>query len=249
MTAFKFKVILLGAANVGKTSLMHRFVNEIFQKDYAATIGAQFLTKSVNLNGHETQLNIWDIAGQKGFRDLRTTFYRGANGGFLVFDLTREETFKELNEWYEEMVPVLPNDLPIIIIGNKLDLVKKKGREIQPKDAENFANNKNSIYLETSAKNGNNVEKAFLDLARFIASKEGLITLAKEKPKKLLKKSDRESYIVKSKIKNYIKSQGCNTSKELLNGDALNNIIKEILDAAIERSKLNNRKTVQSKDI
>lgn len=255
--SFKYKVLLLGSAGVGKTSLLLRFVNDVFKEDYSATIGAQFLSKEVNLgldeNNEETkcQLNLWDIAGQTRFFDLRTTFYRGAHGALLIFDLTRKETLEDLNVWIKEMTPVLGTDLPILIIGNKLDL--KKERKIKINEGKNFAKERKTLYLETSAATNENVEQAFWELARLIAAKEGKIKIPNKVVKQKVKKAGKEkggaSYIVKSKVKAYIKSQGMNTGGDLLSGNVMNRKIIAILDKAIEHATTSGRKTVQPEDI
>ena len=261
MVAFKFKLLLLGAAAVGKTSLMFRFANDMFNEDYAATIGTQFLTKNVNLglkglkdlDDDEAKLIIWDIGGQKRFNDLRTTFYRGANGALLVFDLTRPDTFKELENWVVEMTPLLGADLPLLLIGNKSDLIAELGRTIESAEAKKFADDKGSHYIETSAKTGKNVEKAFWELARDVAAKEAGLKIPKKVIKKKIKIAAKEkggaSYIIKGKVRQYIKSKGCKTSSEILEGNVLNRIIGEILDNAIARAKANDRKTVRPIDI
>ena len=247
---YKFKCLLIGAPAVGKTSLMHRFVDDVFSKNYAATIGAQFLTKSLKLspdkeNDDEAQLNLWDIAGQPRFLDLRTTFYRGTDGALIIFDLSRENTFEEISVWHSEMAQTLNREIPFILIGNKSDLKRK----VKANEAKKFAKERNSLYLETSAKTGKNVEDAFLELTRLIAaSKEG-IDLPKKALRKAIKKKGGDSFIVKSKVKEYIKSNGCNSSRDIIDGDALNNVIIKILDKAIARTKANGRKTVKGKDI
>jgi len=254
MIIFKFKILLLGPAAVGKTSVLHRFVSNDFKKDYASTIGVKFLTKELKLHldkasDDEAQLSLWDVGGQPRFLDLRTTFYRGANGALLVFDLTRENTLEELEVWHAEMTKVLAKEIPFALIGNKLDLTKKKDLKIISNKAKKFAKSKNSIYIETSAKTGKNVEKAFLELTLLTAVREGGITMPKTTAKKAPKKKGRVTYFVKSKVREYIKSKGCNVSKDLINGNALNKIITEILDKAIANAKAEGRKTVQPNDI
>ena len=258
MVRFKFKILLMGAAGVGKTSLLHRFVDDMFNDDYAATIGAQFLTKNVNLGlkdleDDEVKLIIWDLAGQKRYYDLRTTFYRGAHGALLIFDLTRHETFKEVEDWYLEMSPVLGKEFPLLLIGNKSDLVDELGVSIDITEINKYAEDKGSYYIETSAKTGKNVEKAFWELARDVAAKEAGLKIPKKVIKKKIKIAAKEkggaSYIVKSKVRQYIKSNGCKTSSEILDGNVLNRIIGEILDNAIAKARANGRNTVLPVDI
>jgi len=249
----KSKIVLLGAAAVGKTSLLLRFVNDVFNSDYAATIGAKFLSKEIELGlinrDEKAQLTIWDIAGQPRFEDLRTTFYRGASGALLIYDLTRENTFDELETWYRELTNVLSEDTPIVLIGNKLDLVQKGDRAVDPEKAQTFAKSKNMIYIETSAKTGNNVDEAFFKLTQLIALKSGVIKKSDISKKAPTYKEEIGNFLVKTRVYDYLKSKGVRISSDLLEGPILHARILEILDNAIERAKKNKRKTVQPKDL
>jgi Ras-related protein Rab-11A len=246
MIVYKYKVLILGPPAVGKTSLMHRFVSNDFNADYHSTIGAKFLTKDIKLNpeeteGEEAQLSLWDVGGQPRFLDLRTTFYRGANGALIVFDLVREETFEEVDTWLTEMTATLTKEIPFILIGNKSDLIRKEGRKVDIKEAQEYAKKKDSVYIETSAKTGTNVEKSFIELTRLITSRTGVETS--------LKKARKEAYFIRSKVKDYIESKGYQISNELMEGNVLNEIILKILRKAIKKAKADGRKTVQAKDI
>ncbi|KKM14841.1 hypothetical protein LCGC14_1702050, partial [marine sediment metagenome] len=100
MTKYSYKILLLGAPAVGKTSILHRFVKNQFSQDYITSIGINYLTKKINLDeGHHVKLVIWDIGGQKKFRFLRKDFYEGASGAFVIFDLTRLKTYEAIEEW------------------------------------------------------------------------------------------------------------------------------------------------------
>ena len=252
---FKAKVLVLGEGAVGKTSLINRFVNDVFESDYAATIGVKFLSKEVSVNPDNddmAQLNLWDVAGQPRFEDLRTTFYAGAAGALFVFDLSRKETFDKLDRWHAEVVKMV-GEIPHIIIGNKADL---KGREVSIKQAQSYAKSDKTIYIETSAKTGQNVEEAFLELTYLMAKNIDGVKPPKKKVKKPSKKKDKKALkaptgnlFVKSKIRDYIKSKGLSTSKSVVNGSKLNDLIIEILKKAVDRAIANGRKTVQPKDI
>ncbi len=167
MTKYSYKVLLLGAPAVGKTSILHRFVKNRFSQDYITSIGINYLTKKINLDEKNfVKLVIWDIGGQEKFRFLRKDFYEGASGAFVIFDLTRLKTYEAIEEWLSEMLEILQKDITIMIIGNKLDLIKEIGRSIDQEVVKNYVKNKDSFYLETSAKTGENIEDAFAELAR-----------------------------------------------------------------------------------
>ena len=166
MTKYNFKVLLLGAPAVGKTSILHRFVKNLFSYDYITSIGINYLTKEIKLEPKNiAKLVIWDIAGQEKFRFLRKEFYSGANGALVIFDLTRLKTYEAIDDWLSEMFEILKKDIPIVIIGNKLDLIKEINRPIDDEVVKDYAVKKNSIFIETSAKTGENVENAFKNLA------------------------------------------------------------------------------------
>ncbi len=145
---------------------MYKYVRNEFSQDYITTIGTNFLTKDIKPDGKSTvKLVIWDIAGQKRFRLLRKEFYVGTNGALVIFDLTRYSTFEEIEEWISEMFEILENNIPFVLIGNKSDLIKEIGRSFEMENAKDFAEKYESKYIETSAKTGENIENAFIQLA------------------------------------------------------------------------------------
>jgi small GTP-binding protein len=169
---FSYKIILLGPGAVGKTSLLHRFVMNQFSSSYRMTMGVDFLKKELNVQNNTINLTIWDVAGQERFKFMRKNYYRGAQGALLIFDLTRENTFNKLiNKWYPEMIQFLTNDIPFLLIGNKLDLIKEIGYVVDSNSPKEFAESKDSIYIETSAKTGENVEESFEELSRRVLLK------------------------------------------------------------------------------
>ncbi|UCC19178.1 MAG: GTP-binding protein [Promethearchaeota archaeon] len=164
MSLYVFKVILIGPGAVGKTSLLHRFVENKFSFRYKLTIGADFLSKIINYKDSTIKMQIWDIGGQERYKFLRSSFFDGANGALMVFDLSRWHTFEELDEWLSDLREYAGEKIPFALIGNKIDLIDKKEEIYERESAQVFAKKENTFYIETSAKTGENVEGAFLDL-------------------------------------------------------------------------------------
>ncbi|MFX1417889.1 MAG: Rab family GTPase [Promethearchaeota archaeon] len=164
MSLYVFKVILIGPGAVGKTSLLHRFVEDKFSFRYKLTIGADFLSKIIQKNEETIKLQIWDIGGQDRYKFLRASFFDGANGALIVFDLSRWHTFEELEEWLSDLREYAGKKIPFVLIGNKVDLIDKKDEIYERESAQVFAKTESTYYIETSAKTGENVEAAFLDL-------------------------------------------------------------------------------------
>ena len=168
-----FKVIIVGPGAVGKTSLLNRFVHNEFNLKYKLTIGVDFLTKNLEYTPSKfAKLQIWDIGGQERFKFLHRSFYDGALGALLVFDLTRQHTFSSMKIWLSEMRSIIINNIPKVIIGNKSDLIPEIGPIIDRNEVEKYAKNEGCLYIETSAKTGENVEKAFLELTNHMVKKE-----------------------------------------------------------------------------
>ncbi|GMG99057.1 hypothetical protein Nepgr_000897 [Nepenthes gracilis] len=165
------KVIILGNSGVGKTSLMNQFVNHKFTNQYKATIGADFLTKEIQIDDRLFTLQIWDTAGQERFQSLGVAFYRGADCCILVYDVNVMKSFDNLNRWREEFLlqasPHEPENFPFVVLGNKVDVDGGNSRVVSAKKAKAWCASKGNIpYFETSAKDGTNVEAAFQCIAR-----------------------------------------------------------------------------------
>lgn len=177
MLLYAFKVILIGPGAVGKTSLLHRFVENKFSFRYKLTIGADFLSKVIKgfpKSDTTCKLQIWDIGGQDRYKFLRASFFDGADGAMLVFDLTRWHTFEELNEWLTDLREFAGENVPFALIGNKADLLGEIGGDYDKEGAKLFAKEEKGFFIETSAKTGDNVEIAFKDLTQKIIKIKGL---------------------------------------------------------------------------
>ena len=169
MALYTRKVIIIGAGAVGKTSLLHRFVENQFLFRYKSTIGADFLSKVIE--GYPdpestVKLQIWDIGGQERYKSLRSSFFEGANGALVVFDVSRQQTFIELEEGLSDLRRFAGEDVPFIILGNKIDLIQEIGGKYDREGAELLAKNEETYFVETSAKTGENVEESFLNLTK-----------------------------------------------------------------------------------
>jgi small GTP-binding protein len=155
------KVSLLGEGAVGKTSLVRRYVLDVFSDDYLQTFGAKVTKKVTDVNDIELTMMIWDILGQKSQVSLHSTYYSGSNGALVVFDVTRPETLEKIPEWIKDLKDTVGN-VPIIPIGNKKDLPMAVSAEMMA-EIERLTGNK---IIFTSAKTGEGVQEAFDALAK-----------------------------------------------------------------------------------
>ncbi|MHA1381537.1 MAG: Rab family GTPase [Candidatus Helarchaeota archaeon] len=166
---YTFKILLLGDGAVGKTSLLRRFIDNTFDPDYKGTIGVQFMTREVIINDNIIKLVIWDVAGQAKMASFRHLYYKDAEGIILVYDTTRRETFENLDKWVLDAIKYTNIDTKIAVLANKKDL--EHLRNVLTNEGEKYSNHRSAvIFSETSAKTGENVENAFIALARHIMS-------------------------------------------------------------------------------
>lgn len=166
------KILIIGESYVGKSSLLLRYTDDVFSNDVGATIGVDFKNKKITLDNNIINLAIWDTAGSERFRALTPSFYRGAHGAILVYDVTARPTFEKLNTWLEELNSHA--DKPGIVkmlVGNKID---KEGREVSRKEGMSWARAHNTLFIEASAKTKEDVECAFEELVEKIIQTPGL---------------------------------------------------------------------------
>mmetsp|Transcript_10426 Transcript_10426/g.17047 ORF Transcript_10426/g.17047 Transcript_10426/m.17047 type:complete len:212 (-) Transcript_10426:287-922(-) len=167
--AYLFKYIIIGDTGVGKSCLLLQFTDKRFQPVHDLTIGVEFGARMITIDNKQIKLQIWDTAGQESFRSITRSYYRGAAGALLVYDITRRETFNHLASWLDDARQHSNKDMTIILIGNKSDLESK--RAVSLEEGQAFAKENGLIFLETSAKTAQNVEEAFIDTAKEIYSK------------------------------------------------------------------------------
>ncbi len=170
---YKFRMVLLGEAAVGKSSLLRRYTENTFDEEYKQTIGTTFATKDVDVTDSEgevrkVRLNIWDMGGQSTYRELRRQFMKGASAAIIIYDVTRPETFMAMNNWFESFKEVCP-DAPVLIGANKVDLVDKRMVPAQP--GKMLRDWFQSEYFETSAKTGDAVIDVFSRTAEIVLAK------------------------------------------------------------------------------
>ena len=163
---FIFKVLLLGNSDVGKSSLLLRFVDSVWNESFVPTIGVDFKVKTVDIGEKRVKMQIWDTAGQERFRNVVATYFRGSNGILLIYDITSRESFKNLESWLIEIEKNASENVLKILIGNKNDLENE--RVISKEEGQDFANRYSMQFIETSAKMDTNVSEAFLTLAKLM---------------------------------------------------------------------------------
>ncbi|MFX1364113.1 MAG: Rab family GTPase [Promethearchaeota archaeon] len=165
-----YKICICGDFSVGKTTLLHQYLQRRFTPNVGSTIGSNFFAKYIRIpNIKDTfTLQIWDLAGQDRYKWVRHEFYKGAKGIVYVFDLTRRNTFENIKKWKDETEKVLGN-LSSVLVGNKLDLINSGNRIVEKREAESLKKNISACeYFEASAKIGTSVEEFFLKLVSHI---------------------------------------------------------------------------------
>lgn len=160
----QFKLVLLGESSVGKSSLVLRFVKGQFHEFQESTIGAAFLTQTVQIDDTTVKFEIWDTAGQERYHSLAPMYYRGAQAAIVVYDLSNKETFQKAQTWVKELQRQASPSIVIALAGNKLDLAQK--RQVSYEEAKAYADECGLLFMETSAKTAANVMDIFTSIAK-----------------------------------------------------------------------------------
>ena len=180
------QILILGDSSVGKTSLISRYANGIFKEEYLATVGLDYYNKQDTINNLNVLVKLWDTAGQERFKSLTPNYFRNAEGVVIVFDVTNLETFENLKYWISSIKSNLGEKniiIPIIIIGNKIDM--NDMRDINKEEADKFAKENDYKYFEASAKTGEGVDEAFREIVNQILDNSDKLEEIKEERKSI----------------------------------------------------------------
>lgn len=172
---YLFKLLLIGDSGVGKSCLLLRFADDSYTESYISTIGVDFKIRTIELDSKAIKLQIWDTAGQERFRTISSTYYRGAHGIIVVYDITNNESFNNVKRWLTEIDKYARENVNKLLVGNKVDLADLEGdnrlRQVPTAVGKEFADSLKIPFLETSAKTGTFVDTAFLVMANEIKNK------------------------------------------------------------------------------
>lgn len=166
----KYKLVFLGEQAVGKTSVITRFMYDTFDNNYQATIGIDFLSKTMYLEDRTVRLQLWDTAGQERFRSLIPSYIRDSSGAIVVYDITNRASFLNTSKWIEDVRSERGTDVVIVLVGNKTDLSDR--RQVTQEEGEEKAKENNVMFMETSAKVGNNIKQLFKQLAQALPGQD-----------------------------------------------------------------------------
>jgi len=166
---YLFKILVIGDSSVGKSSLLLRFADNSFSSNFLATIGVDFKLKSINVGDVSVKLQIWDTAGQERFRNITRSYYRGAHGIMIVYDVTNEQSFNNIDFWLKEVDKYASPTVYKILIGNKCDRIEE--RVVSYEDGKNVAERLNMQFMETSAKDSIHVIDSFKQMGEMLLKK------------------------------------------------------------------------------
>ena len=192
-----YKVLLLGDTTVGKTCFLMKYTDKTFQDIHMATIGLDYRLKTMKLkSGKNIKLQIWDTAGQDRFRAITKNYYKGSHGIILIYDVTNLQTFENVKTWVSQIREEASNNVVIYIAANKIDMEAE--RKVTKEEGEKLAKEKNMMFYECSAKNGENVQCAIEELAK------KLLKAQQQSTKKEPEKQEDKKQEIKKKKKCYL---------------------------------------------
>ncbi|UJR33655.1 hypothetical protein I4U23_021088 [Adineta vaga] len=165
-----FKFLIVGTTSTGKTSILHQYLENKFKHDTAHTIGAEFGSKVINVGSKNVKLQIWDTAGQERFRSVTRSYYRGASGALLIYDISNRESYNDITNWLTDVRTLASPNIVIILCGNKKDLEDDR-RQVTYLEGSRFAQEHDLMFLETSALANENIAESFNQCTRIILTK------------------------------------------------------------------------------
>ena len=163
---FLFKYIIIGDSFVGKSKILLRYTNNSYNEIFVITIGAEFGAKTINIDGQEIRIQIWDTAGMENFKSITRSYYKNSICALIVYDISNKDSFKNVLNWIEDCKVFSPKNILLVLIGNKCDLEEK--RQVSKEEGKKVAEENNMIFFETSAKDNINIDETFLKSAQKI---------------------------------------------------------------------------------
>lgn len=160
----KYKIVFLGDQSVGKTSMIHRFIYDSFDESYQATIGIDFMSQKMYVEDKIIILNLWDTAGQERFKSLIPSYIKDSAVAIVCYDISNKKSFENVEKWIEDARALRDDDVLLILAGNKADLADR--RQVTEEEGQEYADKKNLLFFETSAKTGSNIKTLFNELAK-----------------------------------------------------------------------------------
>jgi len=201
-----YKIILIGDTGVGKTALLSKYLKGVFPKSPLSTVATEFATKIIQIkDGGSIKAQIWDTAGEEKYKSITFHHYRKSVGALIVYDITKRITFLNVMNWYDDLMLKADKDCIIALLGNKLDLIQKneRKRDVTKEEAQEYANENNMLFYETSAYNGDNISDIFEELLQTIYTE-------RRKIKKLDTNENQNTINIHSKIENnFVQKEEC----------------------------------------
>ena len=157
---FLFKYIIIGDSFVGKSKILLRYTNNEYNENFVITIGAEFGAKTINIDGQEIRIQIWDTAGMENFKSITRSYYKNSICALIVYDISNKDSFKNVLNWIEDCKVFSPKNILLVLIGNKCDLEEK--RQVSIEEGKKVAEENDMIFFETSAKDNINIDEVFL---------------------------------------------------------------------------------------
>jgi small GTP-binding protein len=204
---FLLKIVLIGDSGVGKTNLLARFTRNQFNIDSKSTIGVEFATKTLEIEGKTVKAQIWDTAGQERYRAITSAYYRGAIGALLLYDVSASLTFQSLSRWLQELRDNADNNIVVMLVGNKCDLQEQ--RAVSSEEGISFAKSEGLLFIETSAMESTNVQEAFTRLIAEIVHRLSKTDMSRKQAGPAAGKIEKGVIVAPPTAKGNGKKKGC----------------------------------------